>query len=123
MRPASGDTCPGGQGRHTRSGWSTYSPALHCQCTPISKFNNDPFTEMCGGSEAGSKLKRIDFLCHSIPGLRVRIRSPPLKHLVTKSSPLATIKPLSDKVIAAALHRALSSRLSLGMLARIWSSR
>ena len=29
------------------------------------------FTEMCSGSEAGSYLRLIDFVCHSTLGLRV----------------------------------------------------
>jgi len=29
------------------------------------------FTEMCSGSEAGSYLRLVDFLCHSTLGLRV----------------------------------------------------
>ena len=35
------------------------------------QFENNYFTEMCSGSEAGSYLRLIDFVCHSAPGLRV----------------------------------------------------
>jgi hypothetical protein len=35
------------------------------------RFENDYFTEMCGGSEAGSYLRLIDFVYHSTLGLRV----------------------------------------------------
>jgi len=34
-------------------------------------FKNNYFTEMCSGSEAGSYLRRIDFVYHSALGLRV----------------------------------------------------
>jgi len=36
-----------------------------------SQFENNYFTEMCSGSEAGSYLKLIDFVYHSTLGLRV----------------------------------------------------
>ena len=36
-----------------------------------SQFKNNYYTEMCSGSEAGSYLRRIDFVYHSTPGLRV----------------------------------------------------
>ena len=36
-----------------------------------SQFKNNFFTEMCSGSEAGSYLRRIDFVYHSTLGLRV----------------------------------------------------
>jgi len=36
-----------------------------------SQFENNYFTEMCSGSEAGSYLRRIDFVYHSTLGLRV----------------------------------------------------
>jgi len=35
------------------------------------QFENNCFTEMCSGSEAGSYLRLIDFVCHSTLGLRV----------------------------------------------------
>ena len=35
---------------------------------------NNVFTEMCSGSEAGSYVRRIDFLYQSTLGLRVRGR-------------------------------------------------
>jgi len=35
------------------------------------KFENNDFTEMCSGSEAGSYLRLIDFVYHSTLGLRV----------------------------------------------------
>ena len=35
------------------------------------KGENNYFTEMCSGSEAGSYLRRIDFVYHSTLGLRV----------------------------------------------------
>ena len=34
-------------------------------------LNLSYFTEMCSGSEAGSYLRRIDFVYHSTLGLRV----------------------------------------------------
>ena len=36
-----------------------------------SQFENNYFTEMCSGSEAGSYLRLIDFVYHSTLGLRV----------------------------------------------------
>ena len=36
-----------------------------------SQFENKRFAEMCSGSEAGSYLRRIDFMYHSTLGLRV----------------------------------------------------
>jgi len=36
-----------------------------------SQFENNCFTEMCSGSEAGSYLRFIDFVYHSTLGLRV----------------------------------------------------
>jgi len=36
-----------------------------------SEFENNFFTEKCSGSEAGSYLRRIDFVYHSTLGLRV----------------------------------------------------
>ena len=36
-----------------------------------SQSENNNFTEMCSGSEAGSHLRLIDFVYHSILGLRV----------------------------------------------------
>ena len=35
------------------------------------QFENNYFTEMCSGSEAGSYLRLIDFVYHSTLGLRV----------------------------------------------------
>jgi hypothetical protein len=35
------------------------------------EFENNDFIEMCSGSEAGSYLRHVDFVCHSTPGLRV----------------------------------------------------
>jgi len=35
------------------------------------EFENNYFTEMCSGSEAGSYLRLIDFVYHSTLGLRV----------------------------------------------------
>ena len=37
-----------------------------------SQFENNYLTEMCSGSEAGSYLRLIDFVCHSNLGLRVK---------------------------------------------------
>ena len=34
-------------------------------------LSNDYFTEMCSGSDAGSHVRRIDFVYHSTLGLRV----------------------------------------------------
>ena len=36
-----------------------------------SQIENNSFTEMCTGSEAGSYLRLIDFVYHSTLGLRV----------------------------------------------------
>ena len=36
-----------------------------------SQFKNNYLTEMCSGSEAGSYLRFIDFVCHSTLGLSV----------------------------------------------------
>jgi len=36
-----------------------------------SQFENNYFTEICSGSEAGSSLRLIDFVYHSTLGLRV----------------------------------------------------
>ena len=36
-----------------------------------SQFENDYFTEICSGSDAGSYLRLIDFVYHSTLGLRV----------------------------------------------------
>ena len=42
------------------------------QSRPASpQFENNYFTEMCSGSEAGSYFRLIDFVYHSTPGLRV----------------------------------------------------
>ena len=38
---------------------------------PTSQFENNYFTEMCSGSEAGSYSRLIDFVYHSTLGLRV----------------------------------------------------
>jgi len=35
------------------------------------KFENNYFTEMCSGSEEGSHLRLVDFVCHSTLGLGV----------------------------------------------------
>ena len=35
------------------------------------QFENNYFTEMCSGSEAGSYVRLIDFVYHSTLGLRV----------------------------------------------------
>ena len=40
-------------------------------CRYSSQFENNYFTEMCSGSEAGSYLRLIDFVCHPTRGLRV----------------------------------------------------
>ena len=46
---------------------------MHTGCTPLEVYNpcsnNNYFTEMCSGSEAGSYSRRIDFVHHSILGL------------------------------------------------------
>jgi len=43
-----------------------------------SQFENNYFTEMCSGSEAGSYLRLIDFVYHSTLGLRVIKKKRPL---------------------------------------------
>ena len=37
----------------------------------VLQFENNYFTEMCSGSEAGSYVRLIDFVYHSTIGLRV----------------------------------------------------
>jgi len=39
--------------------------------SPKVEFENNYFTEMCSGSEAGSYLRLIDYVHHSTLGLRV----------------------------------------------------
>jgi len=66
-----------GQGRRgTRrgaSGCSSKSITCPGRCVPLpsSQFENNYFTQMCSGSEAGSYLRRIDFVYHSTLGLGV----------------------------------------------------
>ena len=45
----------------------------HCrpENPATSQFENNYFTEMCSGSEAGSYLRLINFVYHSTLGLRV----------------------------------------------------
>ena len=45
--------------------------ALHCENFVAAQFENNYFTEMCSGSEAGSYLRLINFVHHSTLGLRV----------------------------------------------------
>ena len=47
------------------------APGENEKCKVSSQFKNNSFAEMCSGSEAGSYLRRIDFLYHSPRGLRV----------------------------------------------------
>ena len=49
----------------TRAELGTARSAAGC------RFENNYFTEMCSGSEAGSYLRRMDFVYHSTLGLRV----------------------------------------------------
>ena len=42
-----------------------------CRDAAPTEFENNYFTEMCSGSEAGSYLRLIDFVYHSTLGLRV----------------------------------------------------
>jgi len=44
---------------------------LHQPVVRSSQFENNFFTDMCSGSEAGSYLRLIDFVYHSTLGLRV----------------------------------------------------
>ena len=51
---------------------------LYCRWDPTegtypgkSRFENNYFTEICSGSEAGSYLRLMDFVHHSTLGLRV----------------------------------------------------
>jgi len=67
------------------------------------QFENNYFTEMCSGSEAGSHLRLIDFVFHSTSGLRVikkrrtvRRRSwltiPVLTHKVSRTNPSTLVR-------------------------------
>jgi len=52
-----------------------------------SQFENNYFTEMCSGSEAGSYLRRIDFVYHSTLGLIVlKKKKYPTSKLVLEAS-------------------------------------
>ena len=54
--------------------WFPLRPEADCTTTSdlgSSQLENNYFTEMCSGSEAGSYLRRIDFVYHSTLGLRV----------------------------------------------------
>ena len=44
------------------------------------RVRRDYFPEMCSGSEAGSYLWRIDFVCHSTLGVRVIKKKKKLSH-------------------------------------------
>jgi len=51
------------------SGWAAATES--CTDRYSSQFENNYFTEMCSGSEAGSYVRLADFLYHSTLGLRV----------------------------------------------------
>jgi len=53
------------------AGFDHPSPTESCTDRYSSQFENNYFTEMCSGSEAGSYLRLIDFVYHSTLGLRV----------------------------------------------------
>jgi len=56
-----------------RLSWDAVLPLssdVHCICT-AHQFEDNYFTEMCSGSEAGSCLRRIDFIYHATLDLRV----------------------------------------------------
>ena len=44
---------------------------MRCDGHDRSQFENNYFTEMCSGSEAGSYLRLVDCVYHSTLGLRV----------------------------------------------------
>ena len=56
------------EGLNAKTSWR-----LWASCTPwgASQFENNYFTQMCSGFEAGSYLRLIDFVYHSTLGLRV----------------------------------------------------
>jgi len=56
--------CVGQRELHRRLG----DPCTRGSC---SQFENNYLTEMCSGSQAGSCLSRIDFVCHATLGLKV----------------------------------------------------
>jgi len=49
----------------------SFAVSRHGSCSPAHAILPVYFTEMCGGSEAGSYLRLIDFVNHSTLGLRV----------------------------------------------------
>jgi len=53
--------------------WEFESTAMSSKSPPCesSQFEDNHFTEMCSGSEAGSYFRLIDFVYHSTLGLRV----------------------------------------------------
>ena len=59
------------------AGWSARRRTLptcpfdSITCSRREKFENNYFTEMCSGSEAGSYLRLIDFVYHSTLGVRL----------------------------------------------------
>ena len=55
------------------AGWDICErrPLLGSAGLAEASVENNYFTEMCSGSEAGSYLRVIDFVCHSTLGLRV----------------------------------------------------
>ena len=71
-------------------------------------WQNNYFTEMCSGSEAGSYLRLIDVVYHSTLGLRVRKKS--------EKGRVAACLPLSDRRSSTFAHDVLSPFLLLHFL-------
>ena len=61
---------------------------------PSSQFENNHFTEMCSGSEAGSYSRLIDFVYHSTLGLSVIKKKKILRPYSQNRYPLS---PLEDR--------------------------
>jgi len=68
----------------------------HDERTRCSQFENNYFTEMCSGSEAGSYLRLIDFGYHSTLGLREIKKEEKKQRREGPSSPEAFVCELFD---------------------------
>ena len=70
-RRTSRDSNPSEAARESSRDPSETSRNPAAACGSSSQFENNFFTEMCSGPEAGSYLRLIDFVYHSTQGLRV----------------------------------------------------
>jgi len=78
------------------------------------QFENNYFTEMCSGSEAGSYLRLMDFVYHSTLGLRVikKKRKFPCSHHACRPGPYPHIRGgLVFKAHRLVYHSTLGSRV------------